>query len=202
MRTERFVKGQEFNHREFPIAIILNGQFEVRRSIDLIKEDTEQRVYEFKKMFPLLSFGERQTLLWNCQCTSASADVMVMELANYSQLCEFDKQLNCNVQETINTFELAVRERENEIRKTFDYKNVEESLGLSVHFKTEPLEEDHQQQRRKEPLRRITENARLLKLRQDILARAQQPRFPEAMNDVLFKLPMNRQKVSEVRRKL
>jgi hypothetical protein len=61
---------------------------------------------------------------------------MVMDLASYARLCEFDNKLNSNREETINTFELAVNERKAEIRKTFDYKDVEQSLGLSVHFKT------------------------------------------------------------------
>lgn len=60
-------------------------------------------------MFPLLSFGAKQTLLWNCHCTSAFAEVMVMDTANYTQICEFDKQLKINVEETVHIFEMAVK---------------------------------------------------------------------------------------------
>jgi hypothetical protein len=42
----------------------------------------------------------------------------------------------------------------------------------------------------------------MFRLRKEILERAQQPKMPDVMANVLFKLPINRQRVSEVKRKL
>lgn len=87
-----------------------------------------------------------------------------------------------------------------EIRKTFDYKNVENSLGLSVKFKTESEEDRLKRELSLRP--KLSERERMLKLREDIITRAQQPKFPVSLSNVLFKLPINRQRISEVRRKI
>lgn len=85
----------------------------MKKNICLNKEDVQERIYQFNKTFSILSFGAKETVLWDCTCKSASAEVTVITRADFCQITEFDGNLLKNVVTLQDSYNILLKERVN-----------------------------------------------------------------------------------------
>jgi hypothetical protein len=94
---------------------------------------------------------------------------MAMGCEEFEQMRVIDERLRGNVEGMRDVFRRGVGDREQLIRRTMQSKDIEQALGLSVHFKTEPDTTEISDSVPIHPNIRYSDKTRLIKLRQEII---------------------------------